>query len=66
MVSALTTVSFRFPSGVLLLENMTYGGSKVRLLNCEYGAKLSFPWGERVEIQPIGRGTTQAFCVFFP
>lgn len=39
-----------------------YGGSKVRLLNCEKGARLSFlVCGLRVEIQPIGRGVTQAF-----
>lgn len=36
----------------------------MRLLNWEYGAKLSCPEEERVEIQPMGRGTTQA-CVSY-
>lgn len=40
---------------------MTYGGSKVRLLNCEYGARLSCPSLLRVDIQPIGRGITHAY-----
>lgn len=30
----------------------------MRLLNCEYGARLSMPDLLREEIQPIGRGTT--------
>jgi hypothetical protein len=38
-----------------------YGGSKVRLLNCEYGARLGVPVGDKVEIQPMGRGTTHAW-----
>lgn len=42
---------------------MTYGGSKVRLLNCEYGARLSCPSLLRVDIQPIGRGITHAYAI---
>jgi hypothetical protein len=40
---------------------MTYGGSKVRLLNWEYGARLHWPSRFFVDIHPIGRGITQAF-----
>lgn len=35
----------------------------MRLLNWEYGARLSWPDLERVEIQPMGRGTTQAYTL---
>lgn len=35
----------------------------MRLLNWEKGARLSIPDGERVEIQPIGRGVTQDWLI---
>lgn len=54
-------MSLRVPVTVWFEENITYGGSKVRLLNWEYGARLAWPALFLVEIHPIGRGTTQAW-----
>ena len=58
--SALTTVSFRRPSGYWFAENITIGGSKVRFCHWLYGARFSTPSELMVDSQPIGRGTVSA------
>ena len=70
---ALRTVSLCWVAEMWLAANMTYGGSKVRLLNWEKGARLAggsdgldelealeVLEGWMVGIQPMGRGRTHA------
>jgi len=57
--SALRTESLRWPEVSWLAENMTMGGLKVTFWNWLYGARLWRPSRSTVEIQPMGRGTTQ-------
>ncbi len=60
LASTLTTVSLRRPSGAWFAQKRIVGGSKLTFWNWLKGARLSMPAALVVEIQPIGRGTTQA------
>ena len=53
-------VSFRRPSGRLLIANMTSGGSSPNTLKKLKGAAFTTPVGPRVVTQAIGRGSTKA------
>lgn len=56
---AFAAVSFCVPSARVFAAISTVGGSQVRFWNWLYGARLCRPCRSTVEIQPIGRGTTQ-------
>ena len=46
-----------WPGFCLLIQNKTLGGTFEAIVNALYGAKLTNPVGDNVDIQAIGLGT---------